>query len=105
MTRLNGSRSFYGYATSANKEEVAMNMDATESSSTQKDTFSCKNENETLYSLLLFLLPTLKHTYEQGCVIAKEELSDVEDQRLKILISTLNALRSKAGWNIPKVYL
>ena len=63
-----------------------MSIDTTLSaSSTHKDTCSDEKDNETLYSLLLFLLPTLKHTYEQGCVIEEEnELKDVEDRCLKI---------------------
>ena len=57
--------------------------------------------HETLYSLLLSLLPSLDHKYEVGCEI--EEISFSHEKHLTILTTTLNALRTKAGWNIPQV--
>ena len=62
-----------------------------------------KFSHETLYSLLLSLLPSLDHKYEIGCEI--EEISFNHDKHLTVLATTLNALRTKAGWNIPQVLL
>lgn len=100
VTTLDCSRSFYGYAT-VHKESIAMSTDTTSLSSF---TDAGKNDSETLYSLLQSLLPPLAHKYEPGCTIDKEDI-DVEDECLLILASTLNALRVKAGWKIPKVHI
>ena len=96
---LGYSRSLYGYTPqliAADRHDKAY-LDMPSDVSVNDDKFS----HETLYSLLLSLLPSLDHKYEIGCEI--EEKSFNHDKHLTILATTLNALRTKAGWNIPQV--
>ena len=98
---LGCSRSFYGYTPQLQKviadRHSKAYLDMPSDVSVSDDKFS----HETLYSLLLSLLPSLDHKYEIGCEI--EEISFNHDKHLTVLATTLNALRTKAGWNIPQV--
>ena len=99
---LGCSRSFYGY-TPQLQEVIAADrhskayLDMPSDVSVNNDKFN----HETLYSLLLSLLPSLDHKYEIGCEI--EEKRFTHDKHRTILTTTLNALQTKAGWNIPQV--
>jgi len=66
----------------------------------------CKNlcdSDETLYSLFISLLPPVDYQYDMRCEVDDCVPSDVQDNKLKLLITVLNALRSKVCLNIPKV--
>ena len=96
---LGYSRSLYGYTPqliAADRHDKAY-LDMPSDVSVNDDKFS----HETLYSLLLSLLPSQDYKYEIGCEI--EEISFNHDKHLTILTTTLNALRTRAGWNIPQV--
>ena len=103
VTLLNASRSFYGYCTTNDFKDKKSEINSTPN----ENTVATKRDHETLYSFLLSILPS-KECYATGCVIKEEELhSDMFDNAdrkcLSMLITTLSVLRSKCGWNIPKV--
>ena len=56
--------------------------------------------HETLYSIVLSLLPPVDHGYKKANV----KMANVEEKELQILLTLLNALRDQAGFHIPQVY-
>lgn len=106
MNRFNGARSFYGYASTylIQENEVSPSIEA--AASVSSTTIPVGNyDHESLCSILLSLLPSLEHRYTPGCDIEKGDTEGICDQNLLILVTALSALRSKGGWNIPKVNL
>ena len=103
MNLLGCSRSLYGYTPQLQKVIVADRHSKAYLDMPSDVSNDDKFSHETLYSLLLSLLPSLDHKYEIGCEI--EEISFNHDQHLTVLATTLNALRTKAGWNIPQVFI
>lgn len=102
VCQLNDSKSFYGYCTTPDHKIKV---------STHGRAFSTTIElnHETLYSLIISILPALTHNY-QVMAIEEGNLNEISDNTdsthkkcLTILITTLNALRKSGGWNIPKV--
>lgn len=103
VTLLNASRSFYGYCTTPDLKDKKSDINSTPN----ENTVATKRDHETLYSFLLFMLPS-RECYVTGCVIKEEEFhSDLfhnaDSKCLSMLITALSVLRSKCGWNIPKV--
>ena len=62
------------------------------------------DSNETLCSLLVSLLPPIDYHYQIGCEVEDCVPNDIEDKKLKLLITIVKALRTKACLNIPKVH-
>ena len=111
MKKVGGSRSFIGYTSHQECSMPDSHSDSYNEMSLdivldQKNTLSDKEcdykfIHETLHSLLLSLLPSLDHEYKSGCEI-EEKICD-DDTCLTVLVTTLNTLRTKAGWKIPQV--
>ena len=98
MNKLHGSKSFYGYSCSL------MNHSEFDRKECQMDETDLVDSNETLCSLLVSLLPPIDYHYQIGCEVEDCVPNDIEDKKLKLLITIMNALRTKASLNIPKVH-
>ena len=98
MNKLHGSKSFYGYSYSLMKHSE---LDRKEC---QMDETDLVDSNETLCSLLVSLLPPIDYHYQFGCEVEDCVPNDIEDKKLKLLITVVKALRTKASLNIPKVH-
>ena len=59
--------------------------------------------DQTLCSLLVSLLPPVDYCYQTTCEVNDCVPNDIEDRKLKLLITVLNTLRAKSSLNIPKV--
>ena len=100
---LGCSRSFYGYkpqlqesTISLDKVSVALTFD--------QNAINCNDDklnHETLCSFFLALLPSLTYQYQTTSEI--DVMSFDDDKYSTILSTTLKALQTKAGWNIPQV--
>ena len=105
VKKVGGSRSFIGYTShrecSMHDIHNEMSLDIFDQNTISDKECDYKFIHETLHSLLLSLLPSLDHEYKSGCEI-EENICD-DDTCLAVLVTTLNALRTKAGWKIPQV--
>ena len=110
MKKVGDSRSFIGYTShrecsmpdSHSDSDNEMSLDIPFDPNALSDRkCNYKFIHETLHSLLLSLLPSLDHEYKSFCEI-EEKICD-GDTCLTVLVTTLNALQTKAGWKIPQV--
>ena len=100
VDQLSASRSFYGYCAPGTQEKKGSDSNLI---SKTDDTVTT---HETLYSLILSLLPSMDHIYEFGCSINSKDyinVGNIDACCFTILHTVLNALRLQGGWNIPKV--
>ena len=99
VDQLSASRSFYGYCTPETYERKGSDINSVRLSEDAVTT------HETLYSLLLSLLPSMEHVYKVGCTIDSKHDDNINDNHKKCLIleTALNAFRQYGGWIIPKV--
>ena len=100
MDQLSASKSFYGYCAPDTHERKGSDINSV------SITEEAVTTHETLYSLLLSLLPSMEHVYKVGCTIDSkydDHMDDVHKKCLLILETALNAFRQYGGWMIPKV--
>ena len=110
VKKVGGSRSFVGYRShqdcslpdshSDSHNEMSFDIPYDPNAFSDKE-HDYKFIHETLHSLLLSLLPSYDHEYESQCEI-EEKFCD-GDTCLTVLVTSLNALHTKAGWKIPQV--
>ena len=100
MDQLSASKSFYGYCAPDTHESKGSDINSV------SITEDAVTTHETLYSLLLSLLPSMEHVYKVGCTIDSkndDNTDDIHKKCLLILETALNAFRQCGGWIIPKV--
>ena len=100
VDQLSAARSFYGYCAPEAHERKGSDINSV---SLFEDAVTT---HETLYSLLLSLLPSMEHVYEVGCTIDSKNDDNIDDIRKKCLLileTALNAFRQYGGWIVPKV--
>ena len=104
MDQLGASQSFYGYCAPDTHERKGSDINSV---SITEDAVIAVTTHETLYSLLLSLLPSMEHVYKVGCTIDStyddNNMDDIHKKCLLILVTALNAFRQYGGWIIPKV--
>ena len=104
---LQGSKSLYGYCQterkSPNNAKAPVLLEEPDSCQTSALHHQPENiSHETLYSLLLSILPSILHKYR-----SHSDIGDPKEYKnnkpMTILATTLMALQSQAGFNIPEV--
>ena len=105
LVNLLGNSSFYGYKPQQQERTIRLDKSSIVMTSDQ-NAINCNDDklnHETLCSLFLALLPSLTYQYQTTSEI--DVMSFDDDKYLTILSTTLKALQTIAGWNIPEVYL
>ncbi|XP_019859705.1 PREDICTED: uncharacterized protein LOC109587936, partial [Amphimedon queenslandica] len=103
VDQLNASKSFYGYCAPGLQDRKS-----SDGNSTTEKYENAITTHETLYSLLLSMLPSVQHIYEIGCYIPTDHFDDditeenIDKKCLLILTTAIEAMKQYCDWIIPK---